>query len=77
MLFRSNLGAVPGVLPIPGVPLPFLSYGGSALVVSLAAVGILVNIARAGIGPASRASQASRARSAPARPTASRSASTR
>lgn len=72
-----NLGAVTGVLPITGVPLPFLSYGGSALVVSLAAVGILVNIARAGIGPSSRASQASRARSAPARPTASRGASTR
>ena len=41
-----NLGAVTGVLPITGVPLPFLSYGGNALIVSLAAVGILVNIAR-------------------------------
>jgi cell division protein FtsW len=44
-----NLGAVTGLLPITGVPLPFLSYGGSSLVVSLAAVGILVSIAR---GPA-------------------------
>jgi cell division protein FtsW len=42
-----NLGAVTGLLPITGVPLPFLSYGGSSLVVSLAGVGILVNIARA------------------------------
>ncbi|MEW6060116.1 MAG: putative lipid II flippase FtsW [Actinomycetota bacterium] len=42
-----NLGAVTGLLPITGVPLPLLSYGGSSLVVSLAAIGVLVNIARA------------------------------
>lgn len=46
-----NLGAVTGLLPITGVPLPFLSYGGSALVVSLAAVGVLWSIARAGADP--------------------------
>lgn len=43
-----NLGAVTGVLPITGVPLPFLSYGGSSLVVCMGAVGVLVNIARSG-----------------------------
>lgn len=43
-----NLGAVTGLLPITGVPLPFVSFGGSSLVVSLTAVGILVSIARRG-----------------------------
>jgi cell division protein FtsW len=58
-----NLGAVTGTLPITGVPLPFLSYGGSSLVVSLAAVGILVNIARAPSRAGPRAGTASRRRS--------------
>jgi cell division protein FtsW len=43
-----NLGAVTGLMPITGIPLPFVSFGGSSLVVSLAAVGILVSIARDG-----------------------------
>jgi cell division protein FtsW len=43
----TNLGAVTGVLPITGVPLPFVSFGGSSLVVSLAAVGVLVSVGRA------------------------------
>jgi cell division protein FtsW len=42
-----NLGAVTGLLPVTGVPLPLMSFGGSSLVVSLAAIGILVNIGRA------------------------------
>jgi cell division protein FtsW len=41
-----NLGAVLGVLPITGVPLPFVSFGGSSLVITMAATGILLNIAR-------------------------------
>jgi cell division protein FtsW len=43
-----NLGAVSGLLPITGVPLPFVSFGGSALIVTLGAVGVLTSIARAG-----------------------------
>ncbi len=41
-----NMGAVTGLLPITGVPLPLVSFGGSALVISLTAIGILSNIAR-------------------------------
>jgi cell division protein FtsW len=40
-----NLGAVMGFAPLTGIPLPFVSYGGSSLVVCLAVVGILLNIA--------------------------------
>ena len=41
-----NIGAVVGVLPVTGVPLPFVSFGGSSLIVLLAASGLLVNIGR-------------------------------
>ncbi len=41
-----NIGAMVGLLPLTGVPLPFISHGGSALLVSLAAVGILTNISK-------------------------------
>jgi cell division protein FtsW len=40
-----NLAAVLGIAPLTGIPLPFVSYGGSSLVVLLAATGILLNIA--------------------------------
>jgi cell division protein FtsW len=40
-----NLAAVLGLAPLTGIPLPFISYGGSSLVVALLSVGILLNIA--------------------------------
>lgn len=43
-----NIGAVTATMPITGVPLPLVSFGGSSLVVSLIAMGILTNIARQG-----------------------------
>ena len=47
-----NMATVTNTLPITGVPLPFFSYGGTALATSLAAVGVLLSIARHGSGPA-------------------------
>lgn len=41
-----NLGVVTGLLPITGITLPFVSYGGTSLIVSMASVGILLNISR-------------------------------
>lgn len=41
-----NIGAIIGVFPLTGVPLPFVSHGGTALIVNMAAVGILLNISR-------------------------------
>jgi cell division protein FtsW len=43
-----NMGAVVGILPITGVPLPFVSFGGSSLVLLMFGVGILLNVARQG-----------------------------
>jgi cell division protein FtsW len=40
-----NIGVVTGCLPTKGIPLPFISYGGTSMVVALSMIGILVNIA--------------------------------
>jgi cell division protein FtsW len=50
-----NLGAVTGLLPITGVPLPFVSFGGSSLIVSLGAIGVLFSIGRSALPASKRA----------------------
>ena len=46
-----NIGGVVAVLPITGVPLPFISNGGNAMLVNLFAIGVLLNISRATVSP--------------------------
>jgi cell division protein FtsW len=41
-----NIGGVTGLLPITGVPLPFMSFGGTSLVVSMVGIGVIVSVAR-------------------------------
>ncbi len=41
-----NIGALSGLLPLTGIPLPFISYGGSSLLASCMAIGVLLNISR-------------------------------
>ncbi len=41
-----NIGSMIGILPITGVPLPFLSYGGTAMTISLAATGLVLNVSK-------------------------------
>jgi len=66
-----NLAAVLGLAPLTGITLPFVSYGGSSLIVSLAAVGVLLNIAghggRASAQMPDRSRRNSRPRAAVAR----------
>jgi cell division protein FtsW len=53
-----NYGVITSSVPFTGVPLPFVSYGGTALIISMAAMGILLNISRYATGEA-RARQSS------------------
>src|SRR5204862_7180200 len=60
-----NVSAVMGLAPLTGIPLPFVSYGGSSLVVGLAAVGVLLNIAGRGGEAAARVPDRGRRNSRP------------
>jgi cell division protein FtsW len=48
VLFQSliNFAVVLGMIPTKGIPLPFVSYGGSSLLVMLLATGVLLNVAQ-------------------------------
>jgi cell division protein FtsW len=41
-----NIGAMVGVLPLSGITLPFISHGGTALLMTLAEIGIVLNISK-------------------------------
>ena len=41
-----NIAAISALIPLTGVPLPFVSYGGTALIFSMGAMGILLNISK-------------------------------
>ncbi len=49
-----NMSVVTGLMPVIGVPLPFISYGGSALLMSLCAIGVVLSLAREQMAPAIR-----------------------
>lgn len=52
-----NLGAVTGTLPITGIPLPLISFGGSSLIFTMAAIGIILSVANRGKRMPSRRAQ--------------------
>ena len=60
-----NIGVTTSILPNKGIPLPFVSYGGSSLVMGLFAVGVLVNIFRQGRGPEEKREWVNRSRITP------------
>ncbi len=43
-----NMGAISGLIPLTGIPLPFISYGGSSIFLMLSSIGIVLNISRQG-----------------------------
>ena len=63
-----NLFAVLGLAPLTGVPLPFVSYGNSSMLVMLAGVGLLLNIARGGSARSAKRPSSAGARRSGAKP---------
>ena len=41
-----NIGSMVALMPITGVPLPFISYGGTSLAISMTAIGVVLNISK-------------------------------
>jgi cell division protein FtsW len=60
-----NMATVTNTIPVTGVPLPFFSYGGTALATTLAAVGVLLSIARHGSAGGAKSKSKSRRPDAP------------
>jgi cell division protein FtsW len=58
-----NLGSALGLLPIAGVPLPLFSYGGSAMLSAMCAIGVLISFARS--SPGAKAALAARNQTRP------------
>ena len=50
--YLENIGMNIGLLPVTGIPLPFISYGGTSLLISLVCVGILLSISSRQLSPA-------------------------
>ena len=42
----QNIGMTFGIMPITGITLPFISYGGSSLLITLCSIGVVLNISR-------------------------------
>ena len=67
-----NMSVVTGLMPVIGVPLPFISYGGSALLMSLCAIGVVLSLAREQMAPSIRPKRMLKFGAKPARGTTGR-----
>lgn len=70
-----NISVITGILPLTGIPLPFITYGGSSIIATLAAVGVLLSVSRGSARKGSKYSAALDRRRGDRRPRVSRSGS--